>query len=151
LSGFGAVLPVDLSLNNAPGQMFALEDFKTVRGVKLELTLLFGPAAPDDNPAPALRPAQPVPSGPAPAPLPAGKTAEVRARAEAGSNLGYCYIRGDGGSKDNKESVRWYRKAAEQDFPEAEASLAMCYRLGQGVPEDEREAAHWDRLAAGHG
>jgi tetratricopeptide (TPR) repeat protein len=46
------------------------------------------------------------------------------------------------------ESVRWYRKAIAQGFPEAMVDLGQCCSLGQGIDRDAREAYVWCRLAA---
>ena len=47
--------------------------------------------------------------------------------AEAQYNLGCCYEKGDGVEKDLKETVEWFRKAAEQGLEKAKAALE---RLG---------------------
>ena len=48
-------------------------------------------------------------------------SAELVQKAEAGDaeaqyNLGQCYENGQVGIKDNKEAVKWYTKAAEQNY-----------------------------------
>jgi len=47
--------------------------------------------------------------------------------------------------------VKWYRKAAEQDYADAQWRLGLCYHKGQGVPQDDAEAMHWYRKAAQQG
>ena len=37
-----------------------------------------------------------------------------------------------------KAAFEWYRKAAEQNYPQAKKSLAFCYSYGIGVEIDER-------------
>jgi TPR repeat protein len=46
------------------------------------------------------------------------------------------------------EAVRWYRKAAEQNYPLAQYDLGICYERGWGVAQDEVEALKWYRKAA---
>ena len=45
-------------------------------------------------------------------------------------NLGVCYDQGKGVSKDEVESVKWYRKAAEQNDAMAQNSLGNSYANG---------------------
>jgi len=82
-----------------------------------------------------------------------GKFQEYKANAERGDaeaqfNLGYCYDAGRGVAKDYVEAVKWYRKAARQNFPPAQFNLGYCYANGQGVAKDEEEAVKWYRKAA---
>jgi len=66
--------------------------------------------------------------------------------------LGLHYYEGFGGvSKDRSEAARWWRKSAEQAFPDAEMSLGDLYYLGDGVSQDYDEAYKWFRRAAQHG
>jgi TPR repeat protein len=51
-------------------------------------------------------------------------------------------------AKDQAEAVKWYRKAAEQNFAAAQYNLAVCYDRGDGVAEDHVEAVKWYRKAA---
>jgi TPR repeat protein len=44
------------------------------------------------------------------------------------------------------EAVKWYRKAAEQGFPEAQYGLGVCYANGDGVPKNYMEAYKWMNL-----
>jgi L-lactate transport len=53
-----------------------------------------------------------------------------------------------GMAKDQVEAVRWYRKAAEQNYAQAQNNLGVCYVNGQSVAKDEVEAAKWFRKAA---
>lgn len=50
--------------------------------------------------------------------------------------------------KNNAEALKWYRKAAEQNEPNAENNLGLCYFNGQGVEKDYAEASTWFRKAA---
>jgi len=53
--------------------------------------------------------------------------------------------------QDYAEAVKWYRKAADQDFADAQFELANCYETGNGVQRNHVEAAKWYRKAAEQG
>jgi S1-C subfamily serine protease len=53
--------------------------------------------------------------------------------------------------KNYTEAVKWFRKAAEQNFAPAQYGLAKCYGTGNGVPLDNVEAYKWFSLAAAQG
>ena len=77
-------------------------------------------------------------------------------RAEKGDavaqfNLGRMYSDGDGVAKDEREAVKWWRKAAEQGYAKAQYNLGWGYMNGRGVAEDGREAVKWYRKAAEQG
>ena len=80
--------------------------------------------------------------------------AQLRAKAEAGDaqsqfELGAAFSLGKfGGATNYEEAVRWYRKAAEQNYAAGQASLGACCALGQGVAKNEVEAVNWFRKAA---
>jgi len=65
--------------------------------------------------------------------------------------IGMLYDTGLGVDRNLTEAVAWYRKAAEQNLPEALNALAFMYRHGNGVPRDEAEAVKWYRKAADRG
>ena len=78
---------------------------------------------------------------------------EVKARAEAGdaaseAELGLRHKHGEGVAKDQVEAVKWYRKAAEQNYAMAQNSLGVCDEQGEGVQKDPVEAVKWYRKAA---
>jgi TPR repeat protein len=78
---------------------------------------------------------------------------DLKARAETGDptseyQLGLCYYSGQGVAKDFSEAVKWFRKAAEQNYAMAQNALGICYANGQGVTKDEVEAVKWFRKAA---
>ena len=50
------------------------------------------------------------------------------------------YANGYGVPRDDAESVKWYRKAAEQGHASALTALGLSYANGRGVPRDEAEA-----------
>jgi TPR repeat protein len=80
--------------------------------------------------------------------------AELRAKAEqdnaqAQNELGEAFRLGKLGLKTNVvEAVKWYRKAAEQNYAEAQYSLGFCYATGESVAKDAVEAVKWFRKAA---
>jgi TPR repeat protein len=61
------------------------------------------------------------------------------------------YQEGHGVAKDDREAVKWYRKAAEQGNAPAQYSLGVMYEDGRGVTKDESEAVKWYRKAAEQG
>ncbi len=61
------------------------------------------------------------------------------------------YISGEGVEKDYYEAVKWYRKAAEQDFTDAQNVLGLLYENGAGVEEDYYKAVDWYKKAAAKG
>src|ERR1035437_3009760 len=79
---------------------------------------------------------------------------DTKAQAEKGDAnaqgaLGEIYGLGlYGVAKDEVEAVKWHRKAAEQNEPEAQCNLGGCYYRGGGVAKDEVEAEKWFRKAA---
>jgi len=57
------------------------------------------------------------------------------------------YTRGHGVPKNYKESVYWYRKAAEHGLAEAQYALGVSYEKGRGVIKHEQTAYMWFLLA----
>jgi hypothetical protein len=51
-------------------------------------------------------------------------------------------------AKDEKEAVKWYRKAADQGHPWAQNNLGLMYLNSWGVERDYTEALRWLRMAA---
>ncbi len=47
-------------------------------------------------------------------------------------NLSVIYHSGEGVERDDKEAVKWWRKAAEHGFAKVQASLGVMYHYGQG-------------------
>ena len=79
---------------------------------------------------------------------------EIKAKAEKGDveaqyTLGVC-CQGwtDFVPHNDEEAVKWYRKAAEQNYAPAQLKLGLCYATGQGVAVDTAEAVKWYRKAA---
>ncbi len=80
---------------------------------------------------------------------------EIKAKAEAGDaaaqfQMGRRYELGEGVAKNPVESLKWYRKAAEQNQPKAQYYVGISYYQGDGVAKDQVEAAKWFRKAADH-
>ena len=81
---------------------------------------------------------------------------ETKARAEKGDdiaqvNLGYMYANGEGVLEDDKEAVRWYRKAAEAGNIEAQNNLGIMYINGEGVLQDYVTSYAWANIAGANG
>lgn len=81
---------------------------------------------------------------------------EIFRKARAGDaisqfNLALLYDQGTAIPEDPREAVRWYTKAAEQDFVPAQRNLAYMYDVGRGVDQSDVEAAAWYRRAAEQG
>ena len=66
--------------------------------------------------------------------------------------LGFAYEKGKrASSKDDKEAVKWYTKAAEQGHAVAQYALGVAYYYGEGVLKDFKEAVKWWTKAAEQG
>src|SRR5262249_49226700 len=65
--------------------------------------------------------------------------------------LGYRYLRGQAIMKDETEALKWFRKAADKNLPEAQYAVALAYDKGQGVEASTAEAAVWFRKSAQQG
>ena len=79
--------------------------------------------------------------------------ADCRVKAEQGDakaqyNLGVIYDKGEGVIQDDKEAVKWTRKAAEQGHAKAQYNLALMYDNGRGVPKDYVMAHMYWNIAA---
>ena len=79
------------------------------------------------------------------------KANAVRGDASAQFKLGVMYTKGRGVLEDDKEAVKWFRKAAEQGLANAQFNLGLMHGNGRGVLEDDKEAAKWYRKAAEQG
>src|SRR5258708_10754409 len=67
-------------------------------------------------------------------------------------NAGLVYASGSGVPKDDKEAVRWFRKAAAGGDLSGMDWLGWMYEQGRGVDTaDASEAVHWYRMAADAG
>jgi len=101
------------------------------------------------------KPSQSVtPASAEPAKVPAPEVIKTMAEqrdAYAQYRMGYRYANGDGVEKNPVESLKWYRKAAENGQVEAQYRLGFIYEQGRGVPVDYVESASWWRKAADQG
>ncbi|MBM3554700.1 MAG: sel1 repeat family protein [Alphaproteobacteria bacterium] len=57
-------------------------------------------------------------------------------------------FRGEGVLKDEKEAVRWLRRAAETNNQDAQMAMGHLYAKGQGVKKDMVFAFMWYAIAA---
>jgi TPR repeat protein len=71
--------------------------------------------------------------------------------AEAQSNLGMLYARGQGVPQDDAEAAKWWRMAADRGDVYQQFNLGVMYENGQGVPKDYVQAHKWFELAAVQG
>ncbi len=81
------------------------------------------------------------------------RLAELRANAETGdakvqNELGLRYANGQGITTNVAEAVKWFHKAADQNFAAAEFNLGVSYATGQGITTNVAEAVKWFRKAA---
>ena len=78
----------------------------------------------------------------------ADRTADLRARAEAGAadaqyDLGFLYDNGYGVAQDYQAALTWYRKAAEQGHAYALWNLGVMHAHGIGRAKDYTQAEAW--------
>ncbi|HEU6447572.1 MAG TPA: tetratricopeptide repeat-containing serine protease family protein [Verrucomicrobiae bacterium] len=83
--------------------------------------------------------------------LAALKTKAENGDAEAQCKLGVSYMIGQKTTKDAVEAVKWFQKAAAQNYSKAEYDLGLAYAKGDGVPLDYVEAYKWLNIAAAQG
>ena len=60
-------------------------------------------------------------------------------------NLGVCYWQDDGIGKNDEESLKWFRIAADQRHKDAPYVLALRYATGDGVEASKEKALEWIR------
>ena len=80
----------------------------------------------------------------------------VQAAAEMGLaagqvRLGRMLLEGVGVGRNQPAACQWFRRAADQDCPDAWNMLGRCFENGWGVRQDFAQAAHWFARAAGAG
>ena len=61
------------------------------------------------------------------------------------------YDVGEGVPQDDKEAVRWYTLAAEQEHAKAQYNLGVMYAFGNGVMKDYVYAHIWGNIASMNG
>ena len=57
------------------------------------------------------------------------------------------YGNGRGVLKDDKQTVKWYQKAADQGYAKAQFNLGVMYAYGEGVLKDLSKAKYWIKKA----
>ena len=70
---------------------------------------------------------------------------------EAQTALGLMYLDGEGVPQDEREAVKWIRRAAEEGSTDAQALLGGMYYLGKGVPKNYVAAYAWLSVAVAQG
>ena len=75
----------------------------------------------------------------------AAKSSDYYESSEALFNLGVCYWQDDGIGKNDAESLKWFRIAADQRHEDAPYVLALRYALGDGVEASREKALEWIR------
>ena len=75
----------------------------------------------------------------------AAKSSDYYEAREALFNLGVCYWQDDGIGKNDEESLKWFRIAADQRHEDAPYVLALRYALGDGVEASREKALEWIR------
>lgn len=72
--------------------------------------------------------------------------------AKAQFMMGKFYNNGKGVKQSNTEALKWYRKAADQDYTDAQYNIgAMYYNGDYSFPKNDVEAYLWFSKAAAHG
>lgn len=75
----------------------------------------------------------------------AAKSSDKYESRKAQFNLGVCYWQDDGIGKNDAESLKWFRIAADQRHEDAPYVLALRYALGDGVEASKEKALEWIR------
>ena len=61
------------------------------------------------------------------------------------------YKVGRGVLQANKEAVKWYRKAAVQDYEFAQFQIGWMHEVGKGISQNRVKAHMWYNIAARNG
>jgi hypothetical protein len=78
----------------------------------------------------------------------ATKAKALKGDAKAQTELGYKYFVGEGVEEDSAEGLKWFRRAADQNFADAQFQLGVINENSLGVRANPAEAAKWYRKAA---
>jgi TPR repeat protein len=62
--------------------------------------------------------------------------------------LGVMYIKGQGVAQNDELALSWFKKSAQQNYPDGLASVGYMYRYGRGVSKNYQEAFSWFERAA---
>lgn len=71
--------------------------------------------------------------------------------AKSQASLGFLYYAGKGVQRDDRQSLFWFRRAAEAGQPTAQFFLGLQYLYGKGVPRDLAQAYAWCDIALTNG
>jgi TPR repeat protein len=78
-------------------------------------------------------------------------SADGRAGAAELFAVGEAYDSGTGVSRDYRQALHWYTRAAEEGHAEAMNRIGILYATGDGVPQDYVAAVEWYRRSADRG
>ncbi len=71
--------------------------------------------------------------------------------AKSQASLGFLYYSGKGVRRDDRQSLLWFRRAAEAGQPTAQLFLGLQYFYGRGVRRDLAQAYSWCDIAMTNG
>jgi TPR repeat protein len=71
--------------------------------------------------------------------------------AKSQASLGFMYYSGKGVRRDDRQSLFWFRRAADAGQPTAQFYLGIQYFYGRGVPRDLAQAYSWCDIALTNG
>ena len=67
------------------------------------------------------------------------------------TNLGLCYLKGEGVNKDERKAFDSFHEASKLNYAQAQYFLAGCYAKGIGVKYDKESARVWMAIAKVNG
>lgn len=67
------------------------------------------------------------------------------------ASLGFMFYSGSGVTRDDRQSLDWFRKAAEAGQPTAQFFLGLHYLFGRGLVADAAQAHAWCDIAMTNG
>ena len=76
------------------------------------------------------------------------KPLAAQGNAEAQTQIGYMYDKGEGVTQDYTEALKWWFLAAAQGYAMAQSNLAYMYFTGRGVTKDYIRAHMWYNLSS---
>jgi TPR repeat protein len=79
------------------------------------------------------------------------RAAAEAGHAEAMTEFGLCYYKGEGIAQDYGEAIDWFMKAATAGDGAAMNYVGTCHAFGRGLTKDYGEAVDWWRMAAERG
>lgn len=75
----------------------------------------------------------------------------VNGDARSQASLGFMFYSGSGVTRDDRQSLDWFRKAAEAGQPTAQFFLGLHYLFGRGLIADAAHAHAWCDIAMTYG